>query len=347
MLCAALALCGLAGAAAAQGGFAQTALGPSEGFAEVVPGTELVFPRDHGPHPGFGIEWWYLTANMTDAQGRDLGLQWTLFRQALTPEGPDTGWQSNQLWMGHAAVTTQARHHFAEVFARGGIGQAGVTAAPFAAWIDDWRMAGPDFDTLQLRASGDSFSYDVALRAQGPLVLHGDAGLSVKSLAGQASYYYSQPGYALEGSVTLEGETRQVTGTAWLDREWSSQFLAGTQEGWDWFSLHLGNGDKLMAFHIRSATRPEPGFGTWIGADGRVEALAPGAVTLTPLDTAEVAGRRVPVRWRVELPARGIDIEAQALNPQAWMGTAFSYWEGPIRVSGSHEGQGYLEMTGY
>ena len=29
------------------------------------------------------------------------------------------------------------------------------------------------------------------------------------------------------------------------------------------------------------------------------------------------------------------------------MGTSFPYWEGPISISGTHSGRGYLEMTGY
>jgi predicted secreted hydrolase len=101
------------------------------------------FPADHGAHPDYRIEWWYLTANLTGPDGTPYGMQWTLFRTALAPrEG--RGGTAPQLWMGHAAVTTPDAHHVAERLARGGIGQAGVTSDPFAAWIDDWEMAGPD-----------------------------------------------------------------------------------------------------------------------------------------------------------------------------------------------------------
>ena len=164
----------------------------TDGFATPERPAIFDFPRDHGQHPDYRIEWWYLTANLEAADGTPYGLQWTLFRSALTPDGGD-GWSSPQLWMGHAAVTTPDAHFVTERLARGGIGQAGVTADPFEAWIDDWHMRGADFDALQLRASGSQFAYDVALRAQGPLVFHGDGGFSVKSEQGQASYYYSQP----------------------------------------------------------------------------------------------------------------------------------------------------------
>jgi predicted secreted hydrolase len=61
----------------------------------------------------------------------------------------------------------------------------------------------------------------------------------------------------------------------------------------------------------------------------------------------EVAGRAVPTSWRVRLPERGLDVTVAAINPGAWMDLAIPYWEGPVTVSGSHEGEGYLEMTGY
>ncbi|MGR3466832.1 MAG: lipocalin-like domain-containing protein [Shimia sp.] len=318
----------------------------AEGFAVPQRGVALDFPADHGPHPAFRIEWWYLTANMEGPDGTPYGLQWTLFRSARAPEGPD-GWRSVQTWMGHAAVTTPDRHFVAERFARGGTGQAGVIAQPFEAWIDEWQMAGPSFDDVRLTASGPDFAYDVALVAEGPIVPHGDASYSVKSPEGQASIYYSQPYYRLEGTLTLpEGEVL-VTGQAWLDREWSSQPLGRTQTGWDWFSLSFESGEKLMGFRLRDLEGPDFTAGTWIAPDGTPRPLPDGAFRVEPLATTRVAGRDVPTTWRVELAEEGLDITARALNPQAWMDVVFSYWEGPIVIEGSHTGRGYLEMTGY
>lgn len=314
------------------------------GFAVPRPDTVLQFPADHGPHPDFRIEWWYLTANLTGPDGAPMGLQWTLFRSALAP-GEGVGWSSPQLWMGHAAVTTATTHHVAERLARGGIGQAGVQADPFSAWIDDWSMQGPGLDRLRLTASGTDFAYDVQLTAEGPLVLHGQRGHSVKSAAGQASHYYSQPFYSVSGTLTLPGGAVPVTGTAWLDREWSSQPLAADQTGWDWFSLSFETGEKLMGFVLRGAR--DYTSATWITADGQPTALPDRAFSAVPLADHAVAGRPVPVRWQVRLPERGVDVTVAALNPDAWMATSVPYWEGPVRVTGSHAGRGYLEMTGY
>lgn len=315
------------------------------GFATPQRGTPLSFPQDHGPHPAYRIEWWYLTATLQGDDGKDYGIQWTLFRSALAPHEAES-WQSPQIWMGHAGLTTPTRHYFAERLARGGIGQAGVTAQPFNAWIDDWEMTGTAMSNLSLTARGTDFAYALTLTADGPLVLHGDEGYSVKSAAGQASYYYSQPAYAVSGTLTLPDGPVQVTGQGWLDREWSSQPLASDQSGWDWFSLSFDDGNKLMGFVLRGASGDFTS-GTWITPDGTATALPPGAFAAAPLHTSTVENRTIPTTWHVTLPDYGLDTQITALNPQSWMGTAFSYWEGPVAITGSHTGKGYLEMTGY
>ncbi|WP_414898636.1 lipocalin-like domain-containing protein [Rhodovulum sp. YEN HP10] len=326
--------------------------GAADGYALPDPAARFEFPRDHGAHPGFRIEWWYVTANLEGEDGRQYGIQWTLFRSALAPGEPGTGWQTRTAWMGHAAVTSADTHKSAERLARGGIGQAGVTLAPFRAEIDDWHLlstAGPGADPLsaaRLGASGTGFAYDLDLVATGPLVLQGAHGYSVKSRDGQASHYYSQPFYRAEGRLIFPDRTVRVTGRAWLDREWSSQPLAADQTGWDWLSLHLDGGAKLMAFRLRGA-RDDFLTGTWIAPDGTPTPLTPGAVEMVPEAETEVAGHSIPTLWRVRLPARGLDITVTALQPKAWNETRVPYWEGPVTARGSHPGEGYLEMTGY
>ncbi|WP_369958997.1 lipocalin-like domain-containing protein [Pseudomonas benzenivorans] len=324
----------------------------ADAFARVEPGRAMTFPADHGAHPDYRIEWWYLTANLVDEQGRAWGLQWTLFRSALQPGANAADWSNRQLWMGHAALTGPHGHRSAETFARGGIGQAGVEAEPLHAWIDDWRLRGlsPEqggLGEVQLQARGRDFAYHLHLTSdQGP-VLQGDGGYSQKSGQGQASYYYSQPFFQAEGQVELDGRRYAVTGQAWLDREWSSQPLAPDQLGWDWFSLHLDSGEKLMLFQLRHADGQHYRAGTWIAADGSSQALAGGDIQMIPRHHSRVAGRRLPTAWTLRVPAKGLAIDTVPLQEQAWMATRFPYWEGPIRFAGSHAGVGYLEMTGY
>jgi predicted secreted hydrolase len=346
-----LVLAGLNARARAQG-FA--GLGENgNGFAQVVPGKLFSFPGDHGPHPDFRIEWWYVTANLNDANGQAYGLQWTLFRQSARPGSQGAGWASQQIWMAHAAVTRADTHRSAEKFARGGVGQAGVEAKPFQAWIDAWQMTAPSesddqaLSPLEMTAAANDFSYTLELSADQPVVLQGDHGYSKKSERNQASYYYSQPFYRAHGQLTIDDRPVEVTGQAWLDREWSSQPLAPDQTGWDWFSLHFASGGKLMLYRMRQTDGHDYASGTWIEPGGATTQLGPNDVVMTPKDSVEISGHKLPVAWHLELPARSIAIDCTPLNPNAWMGTSVPYWEGPISFKGSHSGVGYLELTGY
>ena len=324
----------------------------AEGFSVPKPGKQFVFPRDHAAHEDYRIEWWYLTANLSDAEGKRYGLQWTLFRSALRPE-TGTRFAPGQVWFAHAAVTTPDEHFASETIARGGLGTAGVTAEPFRAWINGWEMLGratlPEdaLSRLVLKASGQDFSYDMELVADGPLVFHGDAGYSVKSETGQASYYYSQPFYRVRGTLNLPDGPVEVSGNAWLDREWSSQPLSADQSGWNWISLHLDTGEKLMGFQLRNTDGSVYRSATWIDADGTTSAIPDPHLKMEPLSRTVVAGREVPTRWRVTLPKRNLDVTIDAVNPKAWMDLTIAYWEGPVTVGGTHSGIGYLEMTGY
>ncbi len=315
----------------------------AEGFSVPNPETRLSFPADHGPHREFRIEWWYLTANLNDDDGTEYGVQWTLFRNALSPGGRS----EDQVWMAHAAITGPSGHYFAQRLSRGDLGTAGVMALPLEAFLDEWYMRGPDLNDITLSAQGTDFADDLKLVADGRFVPQGVDGYSAKSEAGLASHYYSQPHYQVEGRLVLPQGTVDVAGQGWLDREWSSQPLAPSQTGWDWISLHLDSGDKLMGYRLRDQDAGNYTVGTWISADGSLASLSPGELTMTPTKTTKVAGREIPTSWRVLLAAQSLEIDLQALYPNSWMPMLVPYWEGPVRVTGSHNGRGYLEMTGY
>lgn len=348
-------------ASASASGLAVLAQG-AEGFAQARPGGTLEFPRDHGAHPDFRIEWWYLTANLEDDEGRPYGAQWTLFRFAAQPPGTwqgETAWQSEQVFMAHLAITTPTDHVAFQRYARGGdhggLRQAGATAEPFAAWLDDWRLAslGPNWLPLEVQAREGDYAMHLQLNSDQPAVLQGQAGFSQRHPEGGGSFYYSQPFLRARGALVFGGETIPVTGHAWLDREWSSQFLLPDQAGWDWFALHLDSGEKLMLYRLRAAEHGD-------GSDYRLGALMkPGhdPIALDPSNmifevpaTRETAGRGLPLQWRIELPEIGRRFQVRALHPDQWMDLDYPYWEGVVTVTGDgpgNRGYGYMELTGY
>ena len=103
-----------------------------------------------------------------------------------------------------------------------------------------------------------------------------------------------------------------------------------------------------MLFRLRSEKTRDFFAGTWIAADGTAQALGSDDIALTPLSESTVAGRQISTHWKVKAKSRGLDIETTPLNADSWMATAVpAIGKAPSASWGSHQGQGYLEMTGY
>lgn len=319
-------------------------------FAPVVPGYQFEFPRDHLPHPDFRAEWWYLTANLQAEDGEQFGLQWTLFRfRSTTEEG--RGWESPQRYMAHLVVTSKDKVWSAERFARGGIGQAGVLGHPYRAWLDNWEWrsySDSPFPGVLSFADGSGMAGKFAIQQTGAIVFQGDKGYSKKHATEDiASYYYSAPFLNIEGRLELDGKQFTVSGDAWYDREWSSRGLAENQQGWDWFSIHLDDGSALMLYQIREKDVRPYYFGSLSWPDGKTEILSAEDLQLSPITFSTYGGKTYPIVWQVKVPSQGIELKVDVVRKEQWLPFIFSYWEGPIRVSGSHTGQGFMELTGY
>ena len=339
----------------------------TDGFALADRTIDFAFPQDHGPHPAFRSEWWYLTGVLATPAGRRFGVQFTLFRQALRPsaevDAADNDWRTGQAYMGHFALADLAkrRHWHVERLVRGHPALAGVYAAPFAAHIDGWRLesTGAEFWPLRLRAEtgGDAgtpaFAVDLTLTGTRPIVRQGDRGLSRKGPGG-ASYYYSIPRIDAAGTVVVGDDRHRVAGLAWLDREWTTGVLERDYAGWDWFALHLADGRDLMVCQMRrqDGTRSDYDFGALTDAGGTTRILDSADFALEP--TRRWLGW--PVAWRLTLNGNEGERRApetllvQAAFPDQAMELSVRYWEGVVDVTtaeGEAAGSGYMELTGY
>jgi predicted secreted hydrolase len=332
----------------------------ADGYTEVVEGMVLQFPKDHLAHEDFKIEWWYLTANLNTELGETVGVQWTQFRIALTPpintQSPaENNWVTNQLYMAHAAVTTKDEHFTAEKWSRSHPQLAGVNRQPFRVHLQNWQWESESEQLFPatLKVSDKQFSYQLKLNSQQPLQFQGEQGYSLKSADNQvASYYYSQPYIDISGQITRNGITEKVTGQGWLDREWSSQFLTKAQQGWDWFSLRLNDNSTLMMFRLRGQTEKQHFYSAKrMFADGSGRNINskdnPDDISMQPTKWQQTALGKHPIAWRINIKSEAINITTQALNPNSDMLVSTSYWEGPINIAGSHQGHGYMELTGY
>ena len=183
---------GIAGSACAQ----ETVSSPSElaaalgagddaGFMKAHEPRAFSFPADHGPHPDFRNEWWYVTGNLDGEDGWRFGYELTIFRVALAPElpGSSSAWRTNELYFAHFALTDakNGEFHVAERFSRGAAGLAGAEVEPFRVWLDDWSISETAGGRWRLVARGSDVGIDVTLDPAKPPVLQGHAGLSQKS----------------------------------------------------------------------------------------------------------------------------------------------------------------------
>lgn len=300
-------------------------------YPAVRPGYRFAFPRDEGAHPGFRTEWWYVTGWLGDATG----FQVTFFR--ARPEEEDaanpSAFNPRQILFAHAALSDPRRGRLVhdERASRAGLGLAGADTGRTRVWIDDWSLE-QEGERFRARIGARDFDFDLTFTARSAPVLQGEGGFSRKGYRPEeASYYYSRPQLAVAGKVN----GTDAGGTAWLDHEWSSAYLAPEAAGWDWTGINLFDGRSLMAFRMR-------------GRKGAEYYVSPGCSFRT-LRTWQ--SPRTGVRYPVSMEVNGLRLEPlmddQELDSRASTGTI--YWEGAVRAfERDHEvGRGYLELTGY
>lgn len=322
----------------------------------------LEFPRDHGAHPRFRTEWWYLTGLLRDARGDRYGFQVTFFRQGLdpSPAAPgDSKLRARQAVAAHLAVADIERGAFlhADRLRRATGGLAGFSERELRVWVDDWELERREDGALRVRARDPGGAgLALELRPERPLVRHGDAGYSQKGPdPGNASVYLSWTRLGVEGELLVDGEWTEVRGTAWFDHEWGTSQLGPGVVGWDWFSLRLEDGRDLMVYQLRRKDgSPDPlSSGTFVESDGAVARLAADDVEIetTARWTSPESGATYPAGWRIRIPRFALDLEVRPLLAAAELdgraSTGVVYWEGPVEVTGSHSGEGYVELTGY
>ena len=336
-----------------------------EGYAKADEVRQFAFPEDHGPHPEYRNEWWYVTGNLDGPAAERFGFELTLFRFALTPlsvaEHRDaSAWRTDQMFIGHFAVTDVARQkfHVAERYSRASIGLAGARVSPFRVWLEDWSLASIEDSSSawRVRATTDDIELDLTLTPLKAPVLNGQHGLSQKAdRPGNATYYYSVPRLHSEGTLQIDGTVFPVSGLSWLDREWGSSALSPEQQGWDWFAMQLSDGSDLMFYSLRKfdGSQDAHSAGTWVNRQEHSLSLGAEDVTIEVLEYWDSPlGGRYPAAWRILIPLLDLDLQLEPVLNAQELNTRLRYWEGAVDVRGQKagvaiDGRGYVELTGY
>lgn len=333
-------------------------------YQRALPGRQLAFPADHYSHPDFKTEWWYYTGHLTTESGRRFGYQVTFFRfgvrdrQSGLKESP----LFTELYMAHFALsdTVEKKFFFRERINRGYGDRAGAATDRYLVWNEDWKVEG-DQSNHRISVRDRGAKLDLVLRSLKPPVLHGNNGHSQKGEGeGRASYYYSLTRLETSGHLSIDGKTERVRGFSWMDHEFGSNQLGDDQVGWDWFSIQLDNRTELMLYLMRRKDGSVDPYssGTLIGADGAIRHLGLKDFRIEVLQRwkSPKSGATYPMKWKVTIPAQGIELEIIPAFPEQELitnrSTRVTYWEGAAAVDGTYKqskiaGRGYVEMTGY
>ena len=314
-------------------------------YTQASPENRLSFPRAHSPHKDYHHEWWYLTANLKTDTGIRFATQWTLFRIAVNQA---------QWYFAHGALADTKVHLAAFRQAREEFTNVAITEQPFSAAIDDWLwQSSADLFPAQLsygaaRTDNDAWQVKLSLATMSPFFLQGEQGYSKKHQDDAiASHYYSQPFIDVTGEILWQGQWLNVTGSAWFDREWGSAMLAQDQQGWDWFSLRLSTETALMIYRIRSSEQDFV-YGSLMHSNGDIDILDADNIKLVSHinDTLDY-----PYAFDLQVDKQGIDLNVDlhvaVINQQQIMRFGIEYFEGMVSFTGSHVGDGFVEMTGY
>ena len=328
-------------------------------------GHQLTFPQDHGSHPDFKIEWWYLTGHLFSGERR-FGFQATFFRFGEKPgEVPDkVAFGTGQLYLAHMGISDPETGQFLheERLNRAGW-DAGARVGDLEVFNGNWRLhrQGEGLELVGSVRAEAAFSLKLLPR-KGPVVF-GEDGISRKGPEGTAaSYYITFPRLEASGTLELDGETLAVTGEAWMDHEISSSQLDENQVGWNWTCIQFNDGREIMGYVLRTKERGVSEYSklVWIDPDGSLIHVRWPDYEWEHLGHWEspTTGAVYPVSPRLTTtdPASGKARHLRLvpiLEPQEMTGGSggVSYWEGACDVkdedSGEIVGRAYLEMTGY
>ncbi|WP_278182446.1 lipocalin-like domain-containing protein [Vibrio misgurnus] len=321
-------------------------------FEPVLPNYPVRLPADFFSRPEFAQEWWMLYALLEDEQGKSLSVQWNFLRLAQDDRN-SVGWQTPQLYFSSIVINGQKIALRDQKMARGGIGQAGIGKQPFRMWIDNWSWRslgiGPFPGHLQLVT--DEFSLNLQLLAQGAYRLAGEQGYQVRQdLLALASYQFEQPNIVLQGELALSGTqpTRRVTGRAWLSKEWGSDLVANAQIGSDRLVIPLSDEQWLTVNRVRHQGVADYVYGMFHSRHAPSVVLTDQDIQLEALSVSVLSnGKRLPLRWRLVIPKLQINVTIEPLDKEAWHSFLIPYWEGRIKILGSHTQTGFIQLSGY
>lgn len=335
-------------------------------YAQVDPAKPIVLPKDHASHPEFRTEWWYFVGHLESDDGKKFGFELVFFRQRTETakwHGFPVRSMANPLYMSHFAITDLEQDKFVYDIRLGREKDfTGYASTDFLYLkTDTWRAQGawPDIHIFAETKRDGCYVLELVLTPKKPAVIHGESGISKKSIEGKSSYYISFTRLSARGMLIRDGVPMRVKGIAWHDHEIMSTGLGDTLKGWKWFAVQLNNNVEIMMFYVyRADGSVDPtSSATIVLPDGSYEHMYADSFSIEDIDFwySKKSEAKYPIKWRLKIPKYNADLTVWALKNEQelifwWVG--LEYWEGKCAVSGKYQdaqvfGDAYVEMTGY
>ena len=319
-------------------------------------GSLVSFPVDEGRHAAEPIEWWYVSGHIVgETSGNEYSFMYTFFSY------PDSGFDGFRI----LNITDHSDGSFYQdvkplnytILSTTGFD---IEADIFLGGIEFWRNLedgsnNPIPFEYELFASTPSATLDIELETtKRPLILSDDGYLDQGSV--NYTYYYSQTENNVTGSFTFNGTTENITGIAWIDRQYGN-FNPLTGEQYEWFSLKLSNGMDINLWNIFTPEDTIPDtpeyriLSAYVNestqyteSDFEIERLQ---FFCTP-DEVNCYSKE----WRLTSTTNNLDLTVVALFETTEVQLPFRFFEGALSITGTVNGipvtgEGFAELLHY
>ena len=319
---------------------------------------ELSLPADDASHDA-PIEWWYYNGHLESEDGAEYSFHFVIFQT-------QSGNGAAQFEFGQAGITDLSErvhtHLVSDGFGSGESNEANLSSDLLELELANFSLAIASDGTHSLSATDDSAGASIWLQTDRPreVMLHEGGGWMDWPFGW--TYYYSYPRMRANGTLALNGEEIPVSGEIWFDHQWGDFFVVGKPAGWQWFALHMNNGDSLMVSEVRDSD------GDVVAVDGTLTNAQDGQRTLdSEIDgiwlettdhwTSSESGGVYPAGWRLRIGSIGFDavlvpsVADQEVPAMPYGNKAAAYWEGRVDVLDASSleaiGVAFAELSGY
>jgi len=304
-------------------------------------------------HREYGTEWWYFTGHLEDINQRKFGFELTFFRVGLRKKQLST-WEAQSLVVAHFALSDEQNNLFlfSEEKDRESFDLAGASNKGLNVWLKDWSAVRSE-NKILLKAKDSEKSIELSFESKKPIVFHGDRGFSKKGAEpGEASIYTSLTRLEGGGLVTIgEQQFKVKKASAWMDHEFFTSSDKKGAKSWDWFALQLSNNEEIMLYQLTDSNGEVTKFssGTLVKSDGSYLPLPDFKIETLATWKSPKSGISYPSKWRIKALNYDLTVSPTIANQEITGSktTGVNYWEGRSIVSGSHSGEGYVELVGY